>query len=71
MDRRTGRCSHRGAAAVDSTTATLTAPPVLTREGDSVRVAYTVAVWVAGHNDLVLPGAIIVEPSGRVDTLGR
>lgn len=53
----------------DSTTATLTMPPVLTREGDSVRVAYTVAVWGAGHNDLVIPGAIIVEPSGRVDTL--
>jgi hypothetical protein len=53
----------------DSATATLTAPPVLTREGDSVRVAYTVAVWVTGRNDLVLPGAIIVEPSGRVDTL--
>lgn len=53
----------------DSATATLTMPPVLTREGDSVRVAYTVAVWGAGHNDLVLPGAIIVEPSGRVDTL--
>lgn len=53
----------------DSATATLTAPPVLTREGDSVRITYTVAVWGAGHNDLVLPGAIIVEPSGRVDTL--
>jgi hypothetical protein len=53
----------------DSAIATLTAPPVLTREGDSVRVSYTLAVWVAGHNDLVLPGAIVVEPSGRVDTL--
>jgi hypothetical protein len=53
----------------DSATATLTAPPALAREGDSVRVSYTVAVWGAGHNDLVLPGAIIVEPSGRVDTL--
>jgi hypothetical protein len=53
----------------DSATATLTAPPVLTREGDSVRIAYTVAVWGAGHNDLVLPGAVIVEPNGRVDTL--
>jgi len=55
----------------DSATATLTMPPVLTREGDSVRVAYTLAVWGAGHNDLVLPGAIIVEPSGRVDTLAE
>lgn len=53
----------------DSTVATLAAPPVLTRAGDSVRIAYTVAVWTAGHNDLVLPGAIVVEPSGRVDTL--
>jgi hypothetical protein len=54
----------------DSSIATLAAPAVLTREGDSVRIAYTVAVWAAGHNDLVLPGAIVVEPSGRVDTLG-
>ncbi|HEY3933620.1 MAG TPA: hypothetical protein VGL65_03300 [Gemmatimonadales bacterium] len=53
----------------DSTLATLVAPPVITREGDSVRIAYTVAVWAAGHNDLVLPGAIVVDVRGHVDTL--
>ena len=53
----------------DSTIATLVAPPVLTREGDSVRVAYTIAVWSAGHNDVVFPGAVVVDQRGRVDTL--
>lgn len=56
-------------APVDSSVATLIAPPVLTREGDSVRIAYTVAVWRAGHNDLVFPGAVVVDQRGRVDTL--
>jgi hypothetical protein len=56
-------------APVDSSVATLVAPPVLTREGDSVRVAYTVAVWTAGHNDVVFPGAVIVDQRGHVDTL--
>ncbi len=54
---------------LDSSVATLALPPVLSREGDSVRIAYTLAVWSAGHNDLVLPGAIIVDLTGRVDTL--
>lgn len=53
----------------DSTVATLVAPPVMTRQGDSVRIAYPLAVWAAGHNDLVLPGAIVVALNGRVDTL--
>lgn len=56
-------------APTDSAIATLIAPPVLTREGDSVRIAYTVAVWSAGHNDLVLPGVVVVDQRGRVDTL--
>jgi hypothetical protein len=53
----------------DSAIATLIAAPLLTREGDSVRIAYTVAVWTAGHNDLVLPGAVLVDQRGHVDTL--
>jgi hypothetical protein len=53
----------------DSTVATLVAPPVITRDGDSVRIAYTVAVWASGHNDLALPGVIVVDMRGHVDTL--
>ena len=53
----------------DSTVATLIGPPVLTRDGDSVRISYTIAVWSAGHNDLVLPGAVVVDQRGHVDTL--
>jgi hypothetical protein len=56
-------------APTDSSIATLIAPPVLTREGDSVRIAYTIAVWAAGHNDVVFPGVVIVDQRGRVDTL--
>jgi hypothetical protein len=56
-------------APIDSSVATLVAPPVLIREGDSVQIAYTVAVWSAGQNDLVLPGAVIVDQRGHVDTL--
>ncbi len=56
-------------APIDSAVATLVAPPVLTRDGDSVQIAYTVAVWSAGQNDLVLPGAVIVDQRGHVDTL--
>ena len=54
---------------VDSAIATLVSSPTLTREGDSVRIAYTVAVWTAGHSDLVLPGAVVVDQRGHVDTL--
>jgi hypothetical protein len=54
---------------LDSAIATLVSPPVLTREGDSVEVAYTIAVWTAGHNDLVLPGAVLIDPKGHIDTL--
>jgi hypothetical protein len=53
----------------DSGVATLIAPPVLTREGDSVRIAYTIAVWSAGRNDVVFPGAVVIDQRGHVDTL--
>jgi hypothetical protein len=53
----------------DSTLATLIAPPVVSREGDSVRIAYTIAVWAPGQHDLVIPGAVIVAGDGTVDTL--
>ena len=56
-------------APVDSAIATLVGSPVMTREGDSVRIAYTVAVWTAGHNDLVLLGPVLVDQRGHVDTL--
>lgn len=53
----------------DSSIATLVGAPSLSREGDSVRIAYTLAVWAPGHNDLVLPGAVVIAMNGRVDTL--
>ncbi len=53
----------------DSSLATLVGAPVLTREGDSVRIAYTVAVWAPGRNDLLLPGPVVIAMNGRVDTL--
>ena len=56
-------------APADSTIATLISAPVLTREGDSVRIAYTIAVWTAGRNELVLPGPVLVDQRGHVDTL--
>jgi hypothetical protein len=56
-------------APADSSIATLIAPPVLAREGDSVRIAYTIAVWAAGHDDVVFPGVVIVDQRGRIDTL--
>ena len=56
-------------APTDSSIATLAAPAQIIREGDSIRIVYTLAVWAPGHSDLVLPGAIVVQPSGRVDTL--
>jgi hypothetical protein len=56
-------------APADSTIATMVAPPVVTRDGDSVRIAYTLAVWAPGHSDLLLPGAVVVDLHGKVDTL--
>ena len=55
----------------DSTLATLVGAPVITREGDSVRIAYTVAVWAPGRSELVLPGPVVIAMDGRVDTLAR
>lgn len=54
---------------VDSSIATLMGAATVSREGDSVRIAYTVAVWAPGRNELVLPGAIVVGVDGRIDTL--
>ena len=53
----------------DSSIATLMGAPTVSREGDSVRIAYAVAVWAPGRNELVLPGAIVVGVDGRIDTL--
>lgn len=53
----------------DTTLATLLGPPSVTREGDSVRIAYRVTVWAPGQNTLVLPGAIVVRGDGAIDTL--
>lgn len=56
-------------APTDTTIATLLGSPVVTREGDSVRVAFTVTLWAPGRHTLVLPGAIVVRSDGRIDTL--
>lgn len=53
----------------DSSVATLVGMPMVTREGDSVRIAYTVAVWAPGRSDLILPGPIVIGMNGRIDTL--
>lgn len=53
----------------DTTLATLLAPPSVTREGDSVRIAYRVTLWAPGQNVLTIPGAIVVRLDGRIDTL--
>lgn len=55
--------------ALDSMLVTLLGPPSVRREGDSVRIAYSIAVWAPGRNELVLPGAITVGADGRIDTL--
>lgn len=54
---------------VDSTIATLIAPPTVSREGDSVRIAYQIAIWAPGQHRLVIPGAVTVSGAGMVDTL--
>jgi len=56
-------------APTDTTIATLLGSPMVTREGDSVRVAFTVTLWAPGRHTLVLPGAIVVRTDGRIDTL--
>jgi hypothetical protein len=53
----------------DTTLATLTGPADISREGDSVRIAYSIAVWNPGQHELVIPGAIVVSATGVVDTL--
>lgn len=53
----------------DSSIATLIGAPLVSREGDSVRIAYTMAVWATGRHNLVIPGAITVAGDGTVDTL--
>lgn len=53
----------------DSMIATLLRAPDVVREGDSVRIAYTLTVWSAGRHEVVLPGAIVIGRDGQVDTL--
>ena len=53
----------------DSMLVTVLGAPVVSREGDSVRIAYSLAVWAPGNNELVIPGAIVVSGTGRIDTL--
>lgn len=53
----------------DSLIATLLRAPEVVREGDSVRIAYTLTVWSAGRHEVVLPGAIVIGMDGQVDTL--
>lgn len=53
----------------DSLLATLAAVPEVSREGDSVRIAYTLAVWSPGEHVLEIPGAVVVQGNGTVDTL--
>lgn len=53
----------------DSLVATVLGVPSVQREGDSVRIAYTVAVWSPGRHELRLPGALVLGPAGEVDTL--
>ncbi|MES2307186.1 MAG: hypothetical protein V4558_16925 [Gemmatimonadota bacterium] len=56
-------------APADSALVTMLMPPSLTREGETVRIAYHVALWQAGTNELTLPGAVVVSSGGHVDTL--
>ncbi len=54
---------------LDSSIATMTGSPAVSREGSAVRIAYPIAVWAPGEQQLVIPGPIVVTLSGRVDTL--
>lgn len=56
-------------APLDSTIATLLGAPIVTREGDSVRIAYPMTVWAPGRSELVIPGPVVVTPDGAIDTL--
>ncbi len=53
----------------DTTIATMLGLPRVTREGDSVRIAYTVTLWAPGTQTVVMPGAIVARLDGRIDTL--
>jgi hypothetical protein len=53
----------------DTSIATLVGQPVMTREADSVTITYTLAVWSPGAGTLVLPGPVVVDMRGTVDTL--
>ncbi len=53
----------------DTLLATLVGVPRVEREGDSVRIAYTIAVWSPGEHQLTIPGALVIIPGGTVDTL--
>lgn len=53
----------------DTTLVTLAGVPEVRREGDSVRIAYTLSVWSTGRHELEIPGAVVVHGDGRVDTL--
>jgi hypothetical protein len=53
----------------DTTIVTLAGLPDVSREGDSVRIAYTLSVWATGQHSLEIPGAVVVHGDGRVDTL--
>ncbi|MES2123753.1 MAG: hypothetical protein V4503_03600 [Gemmatimonadota bacterium] len=56
-------------ALLDTSLVTMLAPPTVVRNGEAVSIAYRVAVWQAGANELTLPGAVVVTPTGQVDTL--
>lgn len=56
-------------ALLDSSLVTPIAPPFIQREGNVTRIAYRVAIWAPGRNDLVLPGPVMVTADGKVDTL--
>ena len=53
----------------DTTSVSLLSPPTMTRDGDSIRITYRIAVWQPGTNELMLPGPVVVTPRGLVDTL--
>lgn len=53
----------------DTSMVSLLSPPSMTRDGDSIRITYRIAVWQPGVNELTLPGPVVVTPRGLVDTL--
>lgn len=53
----------------DTLLATLVGVPDVSRDGDSVRIAYPLALWAPGTNELIIPGAVVLRSDGSVDTL--